>query len=476
MRWRPARRGRRTWPQRLLLAFNASFLVGLLVVAGGLEYGYSKYSRLPRIEVGSVLTTRASADTPQNFLLVGVDSAATLDPDDPAAAGRGNVGGLRSDTMMVLRVDPTTDQAILLSLPRDLWVPLASGGRQRLNSAIQVGGPENLIDTIEQYLSIPINHYVQVDFAGFKGLVEALDGVKVYFDTPVRDRNSGLDIPEPGCITLDPTQALGYVRSRHYQYYEDGRWRSDPTADFGRVSRQQDFIVRAVRRAVEKGVRNPVTLDNLVDAGLKTVTVDDLLTADDIVSLASGFRDFDPNGLGTYTLPVISDNIGGAAVLKLIDADAQSTLALFRGTPTGELTPGDVRVQVLNGTGRPGEAGATSDALTAAGFGSAGTGDEAGGPTRTVVRFQAGQEAAADLVARYLEAGADLEVVPGPLQADVVVVTGLDYAGVRAVPAPATSSTTTTRPSGVTSTTTTLPGSTTTVIGEVPEPPAGTDC
>ena len=471
-------RGRRTWPQRLVLGFNACFLIGLLVVASSLGYGYTKYSRLPRIQVGSVLTSRAGSDAPQNFLLVGVDSAANLDPNDPALAGRGDVGGLRSDTMMVLRVDPSTDQAILLSLPRDLWVPLASGGRQRLNSAIQVGGPENLIDTIEQYFSIPINHYVQVDFAGFKGLVEALDGVKVYFPTPVRDRNSQLDIPEPGCITLDSTQALGYVRSRHYQYYEGGRWRSDPTGDFGRVSRQQDFIVRAVRRAIEKGVRNPVTLDNLVDAGLKTVTVDDLLTADDIVTLASGFRGFDPNGLGTYTLPVTGDSVGGASVLRLRDQEAQPTLALFRGALTDDVVPGDVRVQVLNGTGRPGEAGIVSAALVAVGFGAAGIGDEGGAPARTVVRYQAGQATAADLVARYLEAGADLEVVTDPLAADVVVITGLDYVGVRTSPTPATSSTSTTstsRSSGAT-TTTIARASTTTVVGQVPGPPPGVDC
>ena len=176
---------------------------------------------------------------------------------------------MRSDTMMVLRVDPKTDEAILLSLPRDCGCRSPAAANQRINTAIQIGGPAKLIDTIEADFGIPINHYVQVDFAGFQELVDALGGVQVYFATPVRDRSSGLDIPEPGCITLDATQALGYVRSRHYQYYEDGRWRSDATSDLGRISRQQDFIMRALRRAVEKGVRNPVTLDSLVDAALE---------------------------------------------------------------------------------------------------------------------------------------------------------------------------------------------------------------
>jgi hypothetical protein len=163
-------------------------------------------------------------------------------------------------------------------------------------------------------------------------------------------------------------------------------------------------------------------------------------------------------------------------VLRLVDTKAQPTLDLFRGTSAGALTPDGVRVTVLNGTGRPGEAGAASDGLVAAGFTSAGTGEaERFDIARTVVRYPAGQAAAADLVARYLEAGADLEEVPGPVGADVVVVTGADFTGVRTTPVPATSSTV--PPAGAsTTTTTTGPTTTTSVIGQVPEPPPGSDC
>ncbi len=216
---RPARRGRRTWPERLLLCFSTALACALLLTAGGLTYVYSKYSKLPRVALGSVLTPSHDGDAPQNYLLVGVDSAASLAADDPARAGRGGVGGLRSDTVMVLRFDPQVGRASLLSLPRDLWVPLASGGKQRINAAIQKGGAGLLIDTIEQYFGIPINHYVQIDFAGFEQLVDEVDGVSVYFPTPARDANSGLDIESAGCTSLDGRQALSYVRSRHYQRY-----------------------------------------------------------------------------------------------------------------------------------------------------------------------------------------------------------------------------------------------------------------
>jgi hypothetical protein len=274
---------------------------------------------------------------------------------------------------------------------------------------------------------------------------------------------------------LSPDQALAYVRARHYQSYQNGRWRTDPTGDLGRISRQQDFIVRALGRAVDKGVRNPVTLDNLVDAALNTVTVDDLLKADDIVDLAARFRGFNPDLLDLYALPVEDDTVGGAAILRLLDTQAQPTLDLFRGTSAAALTPDGVRVKVLNGSGRPGEAGVASDALVTAGFTSAGTGEaESFEIARTVVRYPAGQAAAADLVARHLVAGAALEEVAGSVGADVVLVTGADFAGVRSTPVPATASTATTAPSSTTSST----GSTTTtsVIGQVPEPPPGSDC
>jgi LCP family protein required for cell wall assembly len=472
-------RGRhpRTWRQRLVLFVSSGIVLALLLTAGGLGYAYGKYSRLSRVELGSVLTDRVSSSAPQNFLLVGVDSAANLDADDPVRAGREEVGGLRSDTIMVLRVDPASERASLLSLPRDLWVPLASGGHQRINAAIQSGGATELIDTIEGYLGIPINHYVQVDFAGFRSLVDVIGGVEVYFEHAARDRSSGLDIEQPGCVMLNADQALAYVRSRHYQSFEDGRWRTDPTGDLGRISRQQDFIVRALRRAVDKGVRNPVTLDNLVDAALATVTVDDLLKADDIVDLATRFRGFDPNKLDLYALPVSDETIGGAAVLRLIDTEAQPTLDLFRGTDAAAITPDGVRVQVLNGSGRPGEAGTVSDALVAAGFTSAGTGEaERFDVARTVVRYPAGQAAAADLVARYLVAGADLQEVAGSVGADVVLVTGADFAGVRTTPVPATSSTAPPATAPSASTTTSAPATTSSVIGQVPEPPPGSDC
>lgn len=477
-----ARRARRTVFQRLVIVGNVCAIIGFLGAAAVLGYGYNKYGKIPRIEIAEFLSNDseiAVGRVAENFLLVGVDSAAGLDPDDPVRASRAAVGDLRSDTIIVLRVDPTSSRAALLSIPRDLYVPVAgTGNSNRINTAVQVGGPEALIETIRDYFGIPINHYVQVDFQGFGQLVEALDGVPIYFPHPVRDLRSGLDVPEAGCVTLDARNALGFARSRAYQEYIDGRWRTDPTGDLGRVRRQQTFIVEALERAFDRGLRNPVTLDNLIDSGLEAVTIDDTLDGDDVIDLATQFRKFRPDALDIYQLPVVDDTAGGAAVLRLQTRAAEPVLDIFRNRDPGSLTESAVRVSVLNGTGTPGEAAATAEELREVGFSIAGTGDALVlGAARTEVRHPPGEEAEADLVARWLISGARL--VETDEVDDVTVVTGTDFAGLRDEPQASTSTSSapsTTLPR-VTTTTIDPDEPTTTILGTVPaETPEDVSC
>ena len=154
-------------------------------------------------------------DRAQNFLLVGSDSRAGIAPDDPnigAFGSEAEVGGQRSDTIMVLRIDPKSERASVLSFPRDLWVSIAgTGAKQRINTAFS-RGPDVLVATLQQNFGIPIQHFVEVDFVGFKGLVDAVGGVPVYFENPARDKNTGLNIPVSGCVTLNGDQALAYAR------------------------------------------------------------------------------------------------------------------------------------------------------------------------------------------------------------------------------------------------------------------------
>lgn len=464
------RRANRSLIQKLVIIGNVLAMVGFLFAAGALAYGYEKYGRIPRVQIGETLSVSQDDDgedlAAENFLVVGVDSAQGLDPEDPVAASRTDVSNLRSDTMMILRLDPTSEQASLLSLPRDLWVPIPGHGTGRINEAIELGGPEVLVETIQDYLGVPVHHYAQVDFAGFRRLVAAIDGVELWFPHPARDLRSGLDVPEAGCVRLDPTNALGFVRSRYYDEYIDDQWVRDPTADLGRIERQQQFIIAALERSVERGLRNPVTLDELIDSTLDAVTIDDTLDGNDLLALGRAFRQFDPTSLEVHQLPVVDDTVGGAQILRLVTQEAETVLSIFRSSDPAEVDEASVRVRVLNGTGTPGQASAASDALRVAGFAIGGTGDARRlGVAQTEVLYPEGREAGADLVRRWLEG--DAELVLDDTVDDVTVVTGADWRGLRAEPLPAPAPTETTATTSGSSTTTEDDVTTTTALGTV---------
>ena len=239
-------------------------LAAALVTAGTLAYSNDRLSEVERVDLSDVTAAEElAAGDPQNYLIVGVDDASGLGEGDSVKNREsGDLAGQHTDSIMVLRIDPAEATARLLSFPRDLWVPIAgSDSNQRINTALSTGGAERLIQTIDEDFGIPIHHYLQVDFADFKTLVEEIDGVPVQFPRPARAASSGLVIEEPGCWILGPDQALGFSRARKdYQVRDDdGDWHTDPGVDFSRVQRQQLFIQLAMRRAIAKGARNPNT-------------------------------------------------------------------------------------------------------------------------------------------------------------------------------------------------------------------------
>ena len=180
----------------------------------------------------------------KNFLITGADNNSCIDPDSrfaPAFGDRSSFGE-RSDTIMMWRINPSTSQVAVLSFPRDLWVTIAGrSSKQRINVAYDRDNPQKLIDTIYQNFGITTDHFVQVDFCAFKTLVNAVGGVAVPFDAPVRDVSTGLNVPQAGCFTFDGDHALAYVRSRKLQTFtEEGEWVTDPTSDLGRISRTSE--------------------------------------------------------------------------------------------------------------------------------------------------------------------------------------------------------------------------------------------
>ena len=444
---------RRTWPQRLLITFNCLLIVTCLVGAGSLGYFYQRFGQLPRVDFAAGVLGEEDPGDPMNFLLVGSDTRAFTEGDDQATdsfGGTGSVPGQRSDTIILIRIDPRAEKAAMISFPRDLFVDIAGEGhRGKINTAFQ-NGPELLIRTITENFKIPVHHYVQVDFAGFKGLVDAVDGVEVYLPAPVRDwkptpppgfNPSGLNITDPGCISLSGDQALSYVRSRYFQELIDGKWKADPTSDLGRITRQQDFIRRAMREAISKDLLNPAKVNELVAVGIDNVAVDRDLDARDLVSLGKRFRSLTPESLQQFTLPVVADRVNGASVLFLEEGrESEAILDIFRGIPPvgpEDVAPSAVTVRVLNGTGVTGQAGDGRVGLSAAGFTVAAVGDGARGTEVTTIRYGAGQGAKAALLARYFEP--EVQVVEDPSLAgvDAVIVTGATYTGVLSTPRPA---------------------------------------
>lgn len=442
-------RVRRTWPQRLLISFNAVALVAAATTAGVLAYSNDRLSGVERVDLSEVTEAEAlAASDPQNYLIVGVDDASGLADDDPAKQrAAGDLAGQHTDTIMVVRVDPASTSAQLLSFPRDLWVPIAdTDANARINTALPTGGAPRLIRTLDQDFGIPIHHYIQIDFADFRTLVEEVDGVPVQFPRPVRSWDPEtrrptveLDIPEAGCRTLGPAMALGFARERKgYQVQDvDGDWHTDGGGDLSRTARQQLFIELAMRRAIAKGARNPNTLRRLVDLGVATVRVDDALNGEDLVTLGTRFRSFDPADLETFSLPVVDDRIGGADVLRLLEEEAEPVLSIFRGVAPTDLgvSAEEVTVQVRNGTAVDGQAGEVTSALTALGFEAlVPTGGDVGEPTK--ILYDTGGEVEAQLVARHLAGPVQYEQSSALDGADVAVVTGTDWVGVADAPRP----------------------------------------
>lgn len=409
-------------------------MVVCLVGAAGVAYGTWQLGRVQRYGVDVI---PAASGEPQNYLIVGSDSRDVVDPDDPDAGAflDGEAGGTRTDTIMVARIDPESEEVATLSIPRDLWVTLpGSEDHDRINTVAAEGGRQALIDAIHQNLGIEVNHYLEIDFAGFKGLVESVDGVPMWFSTPMHDNHSGLQVDEAGCTTLDGEQALALARSRALVYWDDEEqdWDTDPTGDLGRITRQQELIRRSLDRAVGLDLANPAHLDELVDVGVENIAIDEGLGFEEVVSLVKRFASFSGDELEAYSLPV-SDftTAGGAAVLEVDEAASEDLLNVFRGLPPGAVTEGGVTVDVMNGTGTQGQAQEVADELAAVGFAAGETGNAPDAALeRTTVHHAPGDEAAASLVARHLAAGADL-VEDAALDGDAVVLdVGQDYAGV----------------------------------------------
>jgi LCP family protein required for cell wall assembly len=397
---RKEKRHQHRWRRRIFIALGAVVLIAVLGAAAIYEYANYQFDQIKKIH-SKHLVAQAPPGQPFTLLFVGSDSRAFVSDNNAtqvnAFGTTANAGGQRSDVTMVARFVPATKTVTVLSIPRDLWVNIPGNdngisGMNRINAAFD-GGPDLLINTIEQDLGIPINHYVAVGFPGFSGMVDALGGITMDFPTAVKDQYTGLNVTTTGCQSVNGTVALQLVRSRHLYYMDQyGNWQYDGQSDFSRILRQDNFFRAILAKVNTLSLANPLAVNSFVSAAVGNLTIDDTLSEGDILHLANQFRGLDPSHLITETLPTtgyVTD--GGAQVLQEAQPYADNMISAFKqlGEPKPKpppttttttttapaIPPNQVSVQVLNASTSNGLAGATATALQAQGFTIAEIGD-----------------------------------------------------------------------------------------------------
>jgi LCP family protein required for cell wall assembly len=450
--------------RRIAAALAALLALGLLAAAGSWGYTAFRFGQISSVAVPGL--GKPPSDGSVNLLVVGSDTRQGL-----RDGGFGQAAGQRSDVLIVVHLVPSARHATVLSIPRDLYVPVAgTGGSAKINSAFN-RGPGQLVQTIQQSLHIPIHHYLLVNFDGFREVVDALGGVSMYFPWPVRDSNSGrnesgLDVRRGGCRRLDGDQALALARSRYFQYQDKaGRWHDDPGTDLGRIRRQQTMLRALAAKAVGRNLANPLRANSLVGSVVRSLTKDDRLSLRRAVSLARQFRSFDSSRLTSLTLPVdravqrdgVVHRAGqpgfdaglrqgweqillprqpdaDAAVAKLLDRPKgpgpRAPTAPTAPPPAKAPAPSKVTVTVKNGTDRQGLAARATTALDRLGF-NASNGGNAASAARTTLFHAPGSDAAARGLARALKGGRVARAPQAGLAAgEVVLVAGADVGGI----------------------------------------------
>lgn len=458
----------RTWVQRYVIALG---VVVVLTVGGVVGANVVIDSSLAGIERVHLDTAELPGDAEAgNYLVIGSDTRAFVkDATDADHFGtEESNGGQRSDTMMVVHVDPDRKAALVVSIPRDLVVDIPGVGRDRINRAFAEadsieGGAQKVIDTLKQNFGLDIHHFVELDFSSFRGVVNAIGSVNIYFPDPVRDEMTGLDVTAPGCVALNGKDALAYVRSREMEKLVDGEWvNASPRADLDRIERQQEFVRRLGSVAFRKAVRNPITAKDVADAVVPNLTMDDSFGRSQIFGLVNLFRSVDPsdpNQVEMVTFP--NKPYGDNARLLPLQPDADQLVA--RLNQEGETTtttvpkpkPKQVRVKVLNASGTNGLAGATLDALERQfGFVGNGVGNWSESLGETQIRYGHDGLGAAEVVQEKL--GGQGRLVPdSTIQGTAVtVVLGSDF---HAAGANAVTSSTTAKGKASRSTSTTAP-------------------
>lgn len=405
-------------------------LVGLfLLVLSGIAFVFSQVSGplsarvrerigtpLPPLVLSEIGPWRGTERV--TVLLLGIDQRPN---EDPATT--------RTDTMMLLTVDPRSNTAGMLSIPRDLYVPLPDRGLDRINAAHVYGGAEYAMRSVEYNLGTPVRHYVRVNFNALTSIIDLLGGVEVYnerdIDDPLYpDNNYGYD-PfklQAGWHTLDGATALKYARTRHGD------------SDFYRIRRQQQVIMALRDKflgsdAVTKVLPNLPAIVQTLDASIATdlshiELVQLILLAKDIPKDRIARVSIDETAVSPFTTP-----LGGQVVVPIRERLAEIKESWLNPVAAAE-KPETGAISIQNGTQTRGLAARAQKLLTEKGYTIAGIGDAPETAAKTVVIDKTGKRRLATKLAADLGLKNVVVLVsPEPGSAvDIVLVLGDDFA------------------------------------------------
>jgi LCP family protein required for cell wall assembly len=496
-RTRDSTRRRRRIKRTIIIVATVLFVL-LASLFGYLWFLNSEIHRVKVKGLGTSPTAGAIKDT-ENILLVGSTDRCALKQQNPAfgLCSQG-VTGINSDVVMILHLDPNTHRLSILSIPRDTFVPNArTTGANKIDTALYQG-PSQLVSAIQSDFGIPINHYVELNFDTFAGVVDALGGIRMYFPMPLYDGLASLDVPTAGCQTLNGFQALAVVRARHLQYKPPGvtstdphTWPQDPESDLSRIRRDHEFIRVLASAVAKRGLGNPFTDRDLVATVAPNLQVDSSMSVSDMVSLVLRYHTIDPMSAPQLTIPVTVNN-GLSYVYQGTDYGSvefpsqpadQQVIDQFLGekpftdSMTGKAlpVPASINVAVLSGIGEPRQAATAAAQLQTLGFhaSTTGTGTYQGSVSETVVTYAGpANEAAAQTVAHNLSGAVVLAQGPTPPGSEVSVTTGSNFT-VNPPPAPSPPPAAGPSTSAAPTTTTTTPSSATSASNQLgpPTPP-----
>ncbi len=382
----------------------------VLLAAGGLYVAFNHYNgQINRIDVFGALTGKRPTATKQdavNYLLVGSDSREGSNGAGTQGKGADFVTGQRSDTVILVHLFGSSQKAQLVSFPRDSYVTIPefthpTTGKvtkehtSKLNSAFFIGGAPLLIATIERMTQVRIDHFLQVDFTGFKGMVNELGGVDVCLTKPAKDSFSGINL-SAGNHHISGDVALAFVRQRH----------GLANGDIDRIARQQQFIGSLANKILSAGtLLNPIKLNGVLNVATASLQADKGLTGNDLKSLALRVRKFSSGGVIFTTVPVTDINArrNGASVVLLDEAKSEVLFQSLRddiapGTPPAAakptktvplvVAPTNVRVSVYNGSGVSGIGRKAATDISEVGFQVIGIATNRGtGATQTTISY-----------------------------------------------------------------------------------------